>query len=98
MITLVVMEWINNFFDILYFRKILDLAEEEIDPDVKQSWIDQRILNGIATPISVYRGLGFVILAAIFKNICMFFLFKDRIRPDFTFNDLNWNMLNNFYC
>ena len=80
MITLVVMEWINNFFDILYFKKILDLAVEEIDPNVKQSWIDQRILNGIATPISVYRGLGIVILAAIIKNICMFFLFKDRIR------------------
>ena len=82
MITLVAMEWINDFFDVLYFRKILDSAEAENDPDIKQSWIDQKILNGIATPIGVYRGLGIIIIAAIIKNVCMFFLFKDRIRTD----------------
>ena len=67
-------DWINIILDTVYFNELVDRAHLEPDPELNQTWIDQRIIYGLVTPSHVYSGLGGIIILAVLKNLIVFVL------------------------
>ena len=58
----VVNDWVNIAFDMMYYNNVVERAYESSDTEINQTWVDQKILYGIVTPSHVYDGLGAVII------------------------------------
>ena len=69
-----VIDWVNIILDMVYFNELIDRAYLEPDPELSQTWIDQRIIFGLVTPGHAYNGLGAVIILAVLKNLSVFVL------------------------
>ena len=69
-----VVDWVNIILDMIYFKELIERSHLEPDPELNQTWIDQRIIFGFVTPNHVYNGLGGVIILAVLKNLTVFVL------------------------